>query len=157
MSNERAFFESVAARGGVRIRVAGIVVAGDRVLVQRPSDDPGACHAFVGGEYEWGDTFESRLIREFEEETTARVVRCAYRFVVEHRFEVGGRPIHALEHYLEAEIDRVDVSSREAGLTFCWLPLGRLGDYDLRPHVVRDAVASGVWRTVRHLVSEPAN
>ncbi|MBB3590722.1 8-oxo-dGTP pyrophosphatase MutT (NUDIX family) [Rhizobium sp. BK529] len=32
---------------------------------------PTSCHAFVGGEYEIGDTFESRLRKEFEEETNA--------------------------------------------------------------------------------------
>lgn len=152
MSREADFFRAVAARALVRIRVAAIVIRDQRLLVQRLTDDPAACFAFIGGEYEVGDTFESRLRREFEEETTAQVVRAEYRFVVENRFLVEGRLIHSLEHYVDVEIDRAEVRSTETGLSQHWLPFERLGDFDLRPWVVRDAIATGEYRRLRHLV-----
>jgi len=99
MTRESDFFSAVAARNVVRPRVAGIVVADDNVLVQRPSDDPAACYAFIGGEYEVGDTLERRLRAEFEEETTASVLTVRYLFVVENRFRHAGRLVHGLEHY----------------------------------------------------------
>lgn len=102
----------------VRPRVAAIIVSDSRLLVQRPSDDANACYAFIGGEYEVGDTFASRLKTEIEEDTTARQ----------------------------------DVQSRESHLTFRWLPLNRLAQFDLRPHIVRDAVAAGEYMEIRHLV-----
>lgn len=98
-------------RHRVRPRVASIVIRDGEVLVQRPVDDPGASYAFIGGEYEAGDTLQSRLRTEFEEETNCRIVRAEYLFVVENRFAYEGRLIHSLEHYFEVEIDRRDAKS----------------------------------------------
>lgn len=153
MSRETEFFKAVAARDLVRVRVAAIIISAGRVLVQRPADDPHACFAFIGGEYEIGDTFESRLRKELEEETTARVRRAEYRFVVENRFHVKGMFIHGLEHYFEVELDSPDIRSTESHLSQHWLPLDSLCDYDLRPWVVRDVIASGEFRLVRHLLA----
>ncbi len=80
------FFQAVASRKILRIRIAGIVIADDAVLVQQPADDPCSCFAFIGGEYEVGDTFETRLRTEFEEETNASVVETQYLFCVENHF-----------------------------------------------------------------------
>ncbi|PON15581.1 hypothetical protein C2W62_23055 [Candidatus Entotheonella serta] len=152
MTDEAAFLQALASRGSVRPRVAGIVVKDSEVLVQRPVDEPQASYAFVGGEYEWGDTFRSRLQAEFAEETNCRVTRATYLFVVENRFAYNGRLIHSLEHYFDVEIDRRDVQSRETHLSFHWLSLSRFAELDVRPHVVRDVIASGKYRDVRHLV-----
>lgn len=152
MSRESEFFRAVSKRRVVRPRVAAIIVSDGQLLVQRPSDDANACYAFIGGEYEVGDTFASRLKAEIEEETTARLERWQYLFVVENRFRHLEMFVHGLEHYLLAQIDRQDVQSRESHLTFHWLPLNRLAQFDLRPHIVRDAVAAGEFTQIRHLV-----
>jgi ADP-ribose pyrophosphatase YjhB (NUDIX family) len=136
----------------VRTAVRAVVLHGDRVLVQRAFDEP--CYAFIGGEYETGDTFEERTRREFEEETTARVTSWRYLFVVENRFMSGERRVHALEHFVLVTLDRQDVHSREAHLVQEWLPLKDLRDVDLRPFQVRDVVADGTFDTVRHLVAD---
>lgn len=153
VSRETEFFRAVATRDLVRVRVAAIVISEGRVLVQKPVDDPHACFAFIGGEYEVGDTLESRLRKEFEEETTARVKRAEYRFVVENRFQIEGRRIHGLEHYFEVELDTSEVGSTELHLSQHWLPIDTLGDYDLRPQVVRDVLAANRFRDVRHLLA----
>jgi len=155
MSRQTEFFRAVAGRNIVRVRVAAIVVSDGRVLVQRPADEPASCYAFIGGEYEAGDTFETRIRREFEEETTARVSGWRYLFVVENRFTVDGGTFQSLEHYLEVTLDRQNVESREAHLSQHWLPLARLRDYDLRPHVVRDVLAAGNLHNVSHLTVAP--
>lgn len=152
-SRQDAFFRAVAARNLVRPSVRAIVIADDQLLVQRPTDEEDACYAFIGGEYEVGDSFESRLRREFVEETSARVLEISYRFVVENHFEHAGRLIHSLEHFCEVTIDRREVLSRELDLEQHWLPLERLHEYDLRPRVVRDAIRDGSWRGVRHLTT----
>jgi ADP-ribose pyrophosphatase YjhB (NUDIX family) len=155
MTRQGEFFQAVAKRNIVRVRVAAIVVADGKVLVQRPTDDPTSCYAFIGGEYEVGDTFETRIRREFDEETDAKVLGWRYLFVVENRFTVGEDVIQGLEHYLEVTLDRQSVESREPHLSQHWLPLSRLGDYDLRPHVVRDLLASGRLHSVSHLTVAP--
>jgi ADP-ribose pyrophosphatase YjhB (NUDIX family) len=152
MTRESDFFAAVAARNVVRPRIAGIIIENGRLLVQRPTGDPKACYAFIGGEYEVGDTFVSRLHAEIEEETTARLLRADYLFVVENQIRCGDAWVHGLEHYLLAEIDGTDVQSREPHFEFHWLPVEDLPQLDLRPHVVRDAIVSGAYLRVRHLV-----
>jgi ADP-ribose pyrophosphatase YjhB (NUDIX family) len=153
MTYQDAFLATVAARKLVRPAVRAIVVKDGKTLVQRPVDDPAACFAFIGGEYEHGDTFDERVHREFEEETNARVIGWRYLFVVENRFNWNGELIHGLEHYLEVEIDRLDVESRVSHLVQHWLPVANLREYDLRPHAVRDAIADRSFREMRHLLA----
>jgi ADP-ribose pyrophosphatase YjhB (NUDIX family) len=148
---EAAYFDAVASRRLVRPSVRAICLAGGNVLAQRPADSPGSPFAFIGGEYEAGDTMEGRLRLEFEEETTAKLVSARYLFVVENAFRWKGRLVHLLEHYMEVELDRREIESREPHLTQHWLPLARLAEFDLRPFVVRDALIDGRWREVRHL------
>ncbi|HEV2071266.1 MAG TPA: NUDIX domain-containing protein [Acidimicrobiales bacterium] len=150
-TTEDLFFEAVAARELVRPSVRAIVVQQDRLLLQRPVDVPDA-YAFVGGEYEFGDTFDTRIRREFEEETTAKVISWSYLFVVENRFLHGGRRLQTLEHYLEVQIDREDVDTREGHLVHEWISREQLPMVNLRPRVVRDALAEGGLPTQRHLV-----
>jgi ADP-ribose pyrophosphatase YjhB (NUDIX family) len=143
----------MASRNVVRISVRAVVLTKGRVLVQKPTDDPGACYAFIGGEYEVGDTLVSRLRQEFEEETTAKLVDCHYLFVVENRFRVNGRLIQSLDHYFAATLDREAIESRERHLSQHWLPVSSLTDYDLRPWIVRDVIAEGRLHSVHHLVA----
>ena len=142
---------AVAKRHLVRPAVRAIVKSQRGLLVQRPTDDPTTNYAFIGGEYEVGDSFETRLRREFEEETDARVIRADYRFVVENRFLSGGKLVQTLEHYFEVELDRCEIASREANLEQVWLPSDIFATADVRPTVVRDAILSSDWRKIRRL------
>lgn len=98
-----------------------------------------------------GDTFESRIRAEIEEETNAKALSTEYRFVVENRFRYNGQVIQGVEHYLEVKIDRQDIVSRESHLIQQWLPLDSLQNYDLRPTLVRDAIGNGEYKLRRHL------
>lgn len=155
MSAEQRFFDLVAERQAVRPSVRAVILSGDgqRLLVQRPSDTPGTRYAFIGGGYELGDTFESRIRVEIDEEMNARLASWEYLFVVENRFMAGDRRIHGLEHYLLVRIESDEVRSHEAHLVQEWLPVRDLPATDLRPTAVRDLVAAGDdLRAVRHLV-----
>lgn len=154
-SSQDRFFQAVAMRQIPRIRIAGIVVEDGKVLVQQPADDPSSCYAFIGGEYEIGDTFESRLRKEFEEETNARVRQARYLFCVENHFRYRGQLIQQAEHYFLVSLDRHDVVSNEKHLKQHWLPLETLASVDLRPAVVRAALARGNYLTDRHLIQMP--
>jgi ADP-ribose pyrophosphatase YjhB (NUDIX family) len=152
MSREQDFFETIASRNVVRLGVRAVVLSKGRALVQRPTDDPGACYSFIGGGYEVGDTLVGRLRQEFEEETNAKAVDCHYLFVVENRIRHQGILLHGLEHYFTVTLDRQEIESRESLLSQHWLPVSSLKDYDLRPWVVRDVVAEGRLYRVRHLL-----
>jgi ADP-ribose pyrophosphatase YjhB (NUDIX family) len=152
VSREQEFFKTMASRNVVRISVRAVVLSRGRALVQKPTDDPSACYAFIGGEYEVGDTFVSRLRQEFEEESNAKIVDCRYLLVVENRLRVSGKLIQGIEHYFAVTLDREDIESRERHLSQHWLPISTLKDYDLRPWIVRDVIFEGQLHSVRHLV-----
>jgi ADP-ribose pyrophosphatase YjhB (NUDIX family) len=150
MSSEDEHFRRVVQTRAIRVAVRAICIRGDALLVQRPADDPTACYAFIGGQLEVGDTFESRMRAELDEELGAKLVRAQYLFVVENRFRVADGLVHALEHFVRVDIEG-EHSSREPHLTQRWVPLAELAQLDLRPTVVRDALVDGSWTTVKHL------
>lgn len=151
MNSEDRFFSAVASRQLVRPAVRAIVRSSMGFLVQRPTDAREGHHAFIGGEYELGDSFEDRIRKEFEEETTARVVSAEYLFVVENRFLSNGQTIQTLEHYFDVKLDRHDVQSREPDLEQIWLSHQAFVAADVRPKVVKDVLLSGDWLQTRHL------
>ncbi|MEC7289161.1 MAG: NUDIX domain-containing protein [Pseudomonadota bacterium] len=154
--SQDVFFKAVAARQIPRIRLAGIVINENSVLVQQPADDPSSYYAFIGGEYEVGDTFESRLRKEFDEETNAQIVDSKYLFCVENHFHYSGDLIQQVEHYFAVTLNRSDIVSREDHLTQHWLPLDEISTFELRPFVVRDALADGSYLNSRYMVQSPA-
>jgi ADP-ribose pyrophosphatase YjhB (NUDIX family) len=141
----------------IEITVRSIVLSKGRVLVQKGWDDPSGCYAFIGGHYELGDTLTGRLKREYEEETTARVVDCSYLFVLDRQCLEDDRLMQSLDHFFQVTLDREDVESKESHLSQHWLPVSSLKDYDLRPWIVRDLIAEGRLHTVRHLVLPPGS
>lgn len=158
MTSQDRYFDALAKERRIRIRVVGICIDRGRLLYQRPADDAGGPVALPGGGLELGATLEEQLAQEFSEETTATVVAASYLFVVENQFTVGESRVvfHQVEHYFEIELDTDDVQAREAHLRFGWLPLEDLPTTDLRPHVVRDAIASGRIHEPRHLIQGEA-
>lgn len=154
MTNEERFFAAVARRRLIRPAVRAIIHAEDRYLVQRPADTPDGHFAFIGGEYEVGDTLESRIRKEIDEETSARAVSASYLFVVENRFRSGGNVIQTLEHYFAVTLDRTEVVSKERHLEQVWIDAQDFPKADIRPKIVRDLIAAGDWKDVRHLIVE---
>lgn len=151
MTTEDRFFAAVASRRLIRPAVRAIVRGDKGFLVQRPTDSPYGHYAFIGGEYELGDSFDSRVRQEVEEETTARVVSADYLFVVENRFLWRGELVQTLEHYFEVILDRDQVESKEPDLEQIWISAEAFAEADVRPTIVRDALVSGDWRHTRHL------
>ena len=153
MQTDDEFLRDVAAKGMIRPCVRALIFHPDRaeVLVEQNIIEPGAYYSFPGGEYECGDSLVGRLKQELQEETNTKLLSCRYLFVVENLFHLEGHLIHSLEHYFEARIDRQTVESREAHLTHAWIPVEALCEYDLRPKIVRDHVADGSFRRLRHI------
>ena len=92
------------------------------------------------------------LRKELDEELGATVSSLRYLFFVENRFVHGGGLVHLHEHFFAVELTSYEISSREPNLTQRWLPLTELARFDLRPHVVRDAIVSNEYLSVRHVI-----
>ena len=64
-----------------------------------------------------------------------------------------GEMAHGLGHYFEVEIDRQEVQTKLDRIELVWLSIPELAQADLRPHIVRDHIADGSYRSIRHLIS----
>lgn len=153
MTSQQRFLDDLSATQTIRTSVRAIIVRDARVLVQQPSDEPDSCYAFIGGRVEYGESLEERLRKELSEELGAKLKSSRYLFFVENRFSHGDKLVHLHEHFFEVELESDDIRSVEPELIQRWLPLSRLGEFDLRPHVVRDAIIRGEHSSVRHLVA----
>lgn len=153
MSSQTEFFAKLAQERRVRMSVRSIAIRDGMLLLQRPTDEPESCLAFIGGALEYGELMEDRLRAEYSEEFGIVPVSAEYLFVVENRFEAGGRLIHGLEHYFEVQLPAGDVVSREPGLTPVWVALEALPTSDVRPRVVRDAIVDGTYHSLRRLAT----
>jgi ADP-ribose pyrophosphatase YjhB (NUDIX family) len=153
MSSQTEFFSKLAQERRVRVSVRSIAIRDQMVLLQRPTDEPESCLAFIGGALEYGELMEDRLRAEYSEEFGIVPVTAEYLFVVENRFEVGDRLIHGLEHYFEVGLPAGDVAAREPELTPVWVAMEALATADVRPRVVRDAIVDGSYRSLRRLAT----
>ena len=125
----------------------------DHFLVEKNLDTRDQYMNFIGGGVELGETFEETILREISEETDAIITRMEYLFVVENFIHFKGETIHGLGHYFDVEIDRMEVKSLLEEIELIWLPINEVTQADLRPHVVRDAIANSTYRSARRLIS----
>ncbi len=152
MSFENEAFNKIIATKLIRLSVRSLCFHDDKILVQRPTDDPDACYGTIGGRLELGESLEDRIRREYEEETNARVTKSEYLFVIENRFRYNNGIIHLVEHFFLVELDKYEIDSHERHICQHWLPVEKIKDYDFRPHILRDAIADGSWRHIKHLI-----
>ena len=154
---QNRFLKKIITAKVVRVTVRSLCFSGDEILVQRPSDDPSANYAFIGGKLEYGESLSYRIRAEYREELGVRIKDHRYLFAVENRFWHQGKIYHGLEHYFLVSFPTArKFTSRERHLEFHWLPVKQVNQFDVRPHVVRDAISDDSWRDVR-LLTVPFN
>jgi ADP-ribose pyrophosphatase YjhB (NUDIX family) len=152
MKTQDQYFKAVTERNLVRTSVRAIIIKDNQLLVQRPSDDPKSCYGFIGGEYEHGDTIESRMKLEIEEETNAKITNWQYLFIVENKFQWNGKLFHGLELYLDVEIDRKEIVRREKHLVQRWFDINELQRVDIRPKIVKECIMNDTYKEQKHLI-----
>jgi 8-oxo-dGTP pyrophosphatase MutT (NUDIX family) len=155
MTDDHNYFRWMVENGQIRPGARAIIVntVRDRFLVEKNHGKRDQYMNFIGGGVDLNETLESCIEREISEETNAEVTRMEYLFVVENFINFKGDIIHGLGHYFEVELDRPDVRSDVDGIEFPWFSVDELAQVDLRPHVIRDRIVDGTYRSVRHLLS----
>lgn len=138
----------------IRVSARAIIfnAAHDHILVERNDWIRYPFYNFIGGGVEVGETLQDCITRELAEETDARIVSARYLFVVENFFPQKDKTMHSLEHYFLVELDRETITPRNDGVEYQWLPVNDLPQTDLRPTIVRDAIADGAYRHTTHLI-----
>jgi 8-oxo-dGTP diphosphatase len=122
------------------------------ILVERNDWIDYAFFNFIGGGVEVGETLQACIARELAEETDAQIQSARYLFVVENFFPNEGKMMHSLEHYFLIHLNRANIAPRNDGVHFQWLPITDLAQTDLRPTIVRDAIADNTYRDTNHLI-----
>ena len=135
-------------QGVFSYRVAGILIREGKVLLQRPTDDPG--YAFPGGHVNFGEVSEKALIREFKEEVGADILPVRLLWIGENFFPWGENDCHQICLYylvtlcgdtqipLEGVFYAKDeIEGKTIKLEFSWINLPDLNQIELYPIIAK--------------------
>lgn len=126
--------------GRFNLRSAAVVILDDHVLIHRAREDD--FWALPGGRVELFETSSDAVVREIREELgiACKVERRLWH--VESFFEFEAKRFHELANYflitfanqtiINSEIDFKGIEETDE-LIFRWVPLTRLGHYNLKP------------------------
>lgn len=128
---------------GVQVRVGGVCIADGRALLQCPEGDD--LWFVPGGRVQTNESAEEALVRELREELGIDATPRRLCAVIENAFETDGAPVrevglyYVVDHVEVAEVpsEFVDDGTR---LRCHWIPLGELGEFDVRPPPVVDVL-----------------
>ncbi|MCG8499501.1 MAG: NUDIX hydrolase [Firmicutes bacterium] len=143
-------------------RVAGILIRDGKVLLQKPTDDPG--YAFPGGHVELGETNEETLIREFKEEIDADIKVKEIKWVAEIFFPWGDKPCHQICLYYIIElmdetqipldgkfIAHEHIEGRDFDIEYHWIPVEHVKNIEIYPENANDLLGC-IHDGVKHFV-----
>ena len=145
----------MAESGIIRIGARAIITdaAQDKFLVEKNLSEPGQYLNFIGGGLEIGETLDECLKRELLEENIPCVTRMDYLFYVENFISYNKMLAHGIGFYYLVELEDDNVKSANKDFEFLWFTRNDLAELDLRPHVVRDCITDGSYRSVNRLIS----
>jgi len=125
-------------------RVAGILIQGGKVLLQRTLDDEG--YAFPGGHANFGETSAGAVVREFAEEIGVNITPVRLLWIGENFFPWGEKPCHQICLYYQVAfrgkaalpldhsfLARDVIEGSQVQLEFSWHDLSALGDIEVYP------------------------
>lgn len=129
------------------VRVVGVLLRDGKVLIQRDAD--GGEYALPGGHIHIGETLEEGLIREYAEETGAKI-RCERMLWTEECFwEWNGRKAHNLAFYylisLNPGSDIPDIGEfvphkDNGNVVLGWLPAEEIPHVTIYPEFLKEEI-----------------
>lgn len=128
-------------------RTVGVLIKDGKILVQRDKD--GTEYALPGGHVKIGESSELSLIREYKEETGARITVDRLIWIEEHFWEWNNKPNHGIAFYylisLIGDIDIPDngefVSQKDnCNVVLKFLPLAELKNITIYPSFLTEKV-----------------
>lgn len=127
-----------------RIRLAGLAVRGDRLLLVRHRRGNREYYLLPGGGLEWGETCRQGLAREFAEELSLRVRVGRLLFVNESLAPGAERHILNLTFRVHILGGRLRVNADGRLRAAAWMTRRRLGGLVFYPDLRRELLAA--WR-----------
>ncbi len=120
---------------------------------------------FPGGKVKHGEALNEALMREIKEELGFSIRSARLIYLIENFFIQSDKSIHEMGFYYLASCDeklfgelRDQVNPDDDDLRFEMIPLTRIGEYDLRPSIIRESLLNDFENRFReapyHLVSK---
>jgi 8-oxo-dGTP diphosphatase len=125
-----------------RIRVAGVAVSGDRILLVRHRRDRREYFLLPGGGLEWGERCADGLAREFAEELSLRVSVGRLLCVNESLEPHGRRHILNLTFHVRIRGGRLKVHTDRRLQGACWVRRRDLAQLTFYPEIRRPLLAA---------------
>lgn len=131
--------------GICHVRVAGILLRENRLLVQRDSE---GAYALPGGHLGFDETTDEALRREFKEELGLDILCKRLLWTEENFWRWGGKDAHNLGYYYLVQLSEGS-SAPKAGtamkdnskICFDWLPIDSLEDAVLYPEFLKTEIS----------------
>jgi len=140
-------------------RSAGILIRGDKVLVQREKD--GNEYAFPGGHVIVGETGEQSLIREYLEETGAKINVDRLVWIEECFWNWGEKEAHTVAFYYLITLENpADISDEyfapqkdNCNVVLEWMTFAKLQDVTLYPDFAKNKIEN-ISEQIEHFVTD---
>lgn len=129
------------------LRVAGVLVRDGLLIVQR--DRGGNEYALPGGHVKIGEVMTDSLVREFMEETGAKIECRNLLWTEECFWEYRGKKVHNIAFYYRIELcsgsdiaDRGEfVASRDnSNVLLGWMPVSEIDSVTIYPEFIRQTI-----------------
>ena len=129
------------------LRTVGVLIRDGKLLVQR--DREGSEYALPGGHVRIGETTADGLVREYREETGARIRVGRLLWTEECFWEWNGTQAHNIAFYYRIELtedsDIPDTGEFVSHKDNCdvllgWMPIERLADVTIYPEFIREQI-----------------
>lgn len=141
------------------LRTVAVFVKDNKILVQRDKD--GNKYALPGGHVKIGETLETRLIRETQEEMGVRIECKCMLWSEECFWEWNGKQAHNISFYYLVELcEKLDipkdgefVSHKDnCNVVIGWMPIEKLQEITIYPEFLKEEIYY-VDEPMKHFVS----
>lgn len=141
------------------VRTVGLLINDGHILVQRDAD--GTEYALPGGHIKIGETLEDGLIREFKEETGAKIICKRMLWSEECFWTWNGSQAHNLAFYYLIElaggaalpISGEFISQKDnCNVLLGWLPIEKIRDITIYPEFIKEEI-NNFDKPIRHFVT----
>ena len=146
---------------GFKLRVCGVVIVDNKLLVQKIRDNNFYC--LPGGHAELGEDTEITVIREMKEETEEEYKIESLLVINENFFKHGIKDYHELGFYYKLipqnnfkkeDYTRIEIDKGEAKkLTFEWISIENLANIDFRPKFLKEKLMNENYK-FEHIITK---
>ena len=127
------------------VRVSGLIVKDNKILVQRPKNKNE--YALPGGHLKFGETTKEALKREYKEETGADIICRRLLWVEECFWKWNGKPPHNISFYYLADfcsdfsfLEEFKSFKDNDDMLYGWISIDKLNNIEIYPQFLKKEI-----------------